>query len=122
MLHQAERVSKERIRVKLELELNSITFEARKIALISDSRKTQEHRDDEKALVEKCMELVTAKNEIDNEIDEIDDEILRQRELHAKQMEQNIIEQKTKGTLFSCSKKFCLLIFQNKFKYSHGSN
>ena len=46
------------------------------------------------------MELVTAKNEIDNEIDEIDDEILRQRELHAKQMEQNIIEQKTKGTFF----------------------
>ena len=30
-------------------------------------------------------------------IDDIDDEILRQRELHAKQMEQNIIEQKTKG-------------------------
>ena len=84
---------------KLELELNQITFEARKIALIPDSRKTQHHRDDEKELVEKCMQLVAAKNEIDNEIDEIDDEILRQRELHARQMEQNIIEQKSKGTL-----------------------
>ena len=46
------------------------------------------------------MELVAAKNEIDNEIDEIDDEILRQRELHARQMEQNIIEQKSKGIFF----------------------
>ena len=46
------------------------------------------------------MELVAAKNEIDNEIDEIDDEILRQRELHARQMEQNIIEQKSKGSFF----------------------
>ena len=57
------------------------------------------------------MELVTAKNEIDNEIDEIDDEILRQRELHAKQMEQNIIEQKTKGTFFYWLRIFELIFF-----------
>ena len=58
LLQQADKISKEKSRAKLELELIAIQFEARKIGLIAEYKKTQEHRDREFELANKCIALV----------------------------------------------------------------
>ena len=97
LLQQADKISKEKSRAKLELELIAIQFEARKIGLIAEYKKTQEHRDREFELANKCIALVQQKDQIDEEIDQIDANIISQQERHASQQQSFIDDQKRKG-------------------------
>ena len=75
----------------------AIQFEARKIGLIAEYKKTQEHRDREFELANKCIALVQQKDQIDEEIDQIDANIISQQERHASQQQSFIDDQKRKG-------------------------
>ena len=78
----------------------AIQFEARKIGLIAEYKKTQEHRDREFELANKCIALVQQKDQIDEEIDQIDANIISQQERHASQQQSFIDDQKRKGKYY----------------------
>ena len=78
----------------------AIQFEARKIGLIAEYKKTQEHRDREFELANKCIALVQQKDQIDEEIDQIDANIISQQERHASQQQSFIDDQKRKGKCY----------------------
>ena len=96
LLHQAERVSKEKRRVKLEIELVGLRHQANKLAMIDEYRKTQLDYDRENELVVQCMNIVQQKSQLDEEIEEIDEQILLQKELHFKRQQESM-DQKAKG-------------------------
>ena len=64
--------------------------------MIDEYRKTEFDFKKENELVIQCMEIVEQKSQLDEEIEEIDEQILLQKELHFKRQQESI-DQKAKG-------------------------
>ena len=90
---EAEMISKQKRRAKLELQLVDIKRQCRHLSIKTDEEKTEQDREEEMALVGKCIDLVQEKDELEDEIGELEEEIQDQRERHAQQMTQNLLEQ-----------------------------
>ena len=92
-MKEAEIISKQKRRAKLEIELVDVKRQCRLISIKEEFEKSEADRKLEMELVEKCIQLVQEKDELEEEIGEIEEEIHEQRERLATQMTQNILEQ-----------------------------
>lgn len=90
---EAEIISKQKRRAKLELQLVDIKRNCRALTIKNDYEKSEEDRNHEMTLVKQCIDLVQEKDELENEIGDLEEEIQDQRERHAQQMTQNLLEQ-----------------------------
>jgi len=90
---EAELISKQKRRAKLEIELVDVKRQCRLISIKEDYEKSEDDRKLEVELVEKCIGLVKEKDELEEEIGDIEQEIHEQREEHARKMTQNLLEQ-----------------------------
>ena len=90
---EGEIISKQKRRAKLELQLVEIKRNCRMLTIKHDFEKTEDDRIQEEELVRRCIDLVQEKDELEGEIGDLEEEIQDQRERHAQQMTQNLLEQ-----------------------------
>jgi hypothetical protein len=86
-------LSKQKRRAKLELQLLDIKRQCRLLTIKHELEKTDNDKIKEMDLVTQCIEIVQEKDHLESEISDLEGEIQDQRERHAQQLTQNLLEQ-----------------------------
>ena len=89
--------------------------QCRVLSLKHEYEKTEEDRNLEDKLIQQCVQLVSNKAIIEDDMATLEEEIQDQRERHAVQMQKNLMEQERQKQGKTQINVFCLKLLSGKF-------